>query len=73
MINEADWTRKYKSALLERNPLLQRRRIVEARNAMEIRSNETEVPWSEKKLIQRGLDILASLREVREVHQPHNF
>jgi hypothetical protein len=66
VITEFDWTRKYKSALLERNPILQKRRIVEARNAMTRRSSEIEVSLSERKLIHRALDILASLREVQE-------
>jgi hypothetical protein len=65
VITEFDWTRKYKSALLERNPILQRRRIVEARDAMTRRSSEIEVPSSERKLIHRALDILSSLREVQ--------
>jgi hypothetical protein len=70
VISEVDWTKKYKRALLERNPTLQIRRIKEARAAMAARRNEIATTSQERYVIDRALDILATLHESYAAEHP---
>jgi hypothetical protein len=60
---ECDWTRKYKQALLERNPTLQMHRVDEARKVLMARIGDITETAPERRMIDRALDVLATLRE----------
>jgi hypothetical protein len=59
--SEMDWTRKYKRALLERDPAQRMCRIHEAKDAMEARRTAIDSASQEGRVIDRAMDILASL------------
>lgn len=61
--NEVDWTRKYKRALLERDRSQRVRRIQEAKEAMTERRGTIDRESPERQVIDRAMDILATLRE----------
>jgi hypothetical protein len=63
VMSESEWTMKYKRALLERNPALRMNRIEDAHNAMAARRREIARTSPEKNVLDRALDILATLRE----------
>ena len=62
---EANWTDKYKQALLERNTALRMSRIEDAQRVMTERALEIPETSSEKQLLERAFGILAMLREAR--------
>jgi RNA polymerase-interacting CarD/CdnL/TRCF family regulator len=61
--NERDWTRKYKQALLERNPEHQILRVDEVQKMLMARIGEITETDPERRMIDRALDVLATLRE----------
>jgi hypothetical protein len=61
--SEVEWTRKYKRALLERDPSQRSRRIQEAKDAMAERRGAIGRESPERHVIDRAMDILGSLRE----------
>jgi hypothetical protein len=61
--NEGDWTRKYKQALLERNPKHQMLRVDEVQKMLMARIGEVRETDAERRMIDRALDVLATLRE----------
>ena len=61
--SEMEWTRKYKRALLERDPSQRMRRIQEAKDAMAARRGTIARESQERHVIDRAMDILATLRE----------
>ena len=61
--NEVEWTRKYKRALLERERSQRMRRIQEAKDAMAERRGAIDRESPERNVIDRAMDILATLRE----------
>jgi hypothetical protein len=63
VMSEIEWTMKYKRALLEKNPALRMNRIEEARDAMTARRKEIARTSPEKDVLDRALDILATLHE----------
>jgi hypothetical protein len=63
VIAECDWTRKYKQALLERNPALQMSRVDDARKVLMARIGEITETAPERRMIDRALDVLATLQE----------
>lgn len=64
MITEIEWTRKYKQALLEREPALRALRIEEAYELMTRRSSEIAKISPEQQVLRRALDILVTVRQV---------
>lgn len=64
-VTEADWTRVYKRALLERNPGLQMVRIEEARQMMRARSELLADYSLERQTIERALCILKTIGKAR--------
>jgi len=64
-ITEANWTKKYKQALLERNVTLRVSRIEDAQRVMAERALEIPETSSERRLLERAFGILAMLREAR--------
>ena len=58
---QADWIDKYKRALLERNPLLQASCIEDARTSMNSRMKELGNSCPESRIIERALEILATV------------
>lgn len=63
MTSEMEWTRKYKRALLERDRSQRTRRIQEANDAMATRRGALDPGSQERHVIDRAMDILATLRE----------
>lgn len=61
MTSEMEWTGKYKRALLEKDPAQRMRRIQEAKDAMEARRTTIDCASRERLVIDRAMDILASL------------
>jgi hypothetical protein len=61
--NEMEWTRKYKRALLERDPAQRVRRIREAKEAIAARKTAIDRECPERQVIDRAINILATLRE----------
>jgi len=60
---EIDWIRKYKEALLERQPALRALRIEEAYELMTRRRRELAKISPEQHVLNRALNILETLRE----------
>ena len=63
MTTEVEWIRKYKRALLEREPVLRAQRIEEAYELMTKRSGEIAKTSPEQRMLNRALDILVTVRE----------
>lgn len=63
MISQMEWTRKYKRALLERDRAQRARRIQEAKEAIAVRKTAIDRESPERHLIDRAMNILATLRE----------
>lgn len=68
MVTETAWTRKYKRALLERNPVVQISCIQEARHVMKARAKQLPEYSPERQTIERALSILSSICEARAIH-----
>jgi hypothetical protein len=62
-ISKARWTREYKRALLEINPLLRVIRIEYPHNMMSALMRQVPTGSPEHKALKRGLGILDTLRE----------
>lgn len=62
VISEAEWTAKYKRALLETNPLLRVLRIEDAHDAMTARTLDVPVVSREHEALERALGILDTFR-----------
>lgn len=63
MVAEIDWTRKYKRALLERNPVLQISLIHDACQLMKARSKQLPEYSLERRTIERARHILSTIRQ----------
>jgi len=57
-----DWERKYRVALMERNPALQQLRVEDAYQAVIRRMNETDDNGDEQHKLERAIDMLSLLR-----------
>ena len=60
---QLDWERKYRAALVERNPALQSLRIEEAYEAVLRRLNEIEQTCDERHKLDNAIDTLNRLRD----------
>ncbi|HEX8814759.1 MAG TPA: hypothetical protein VF753_04590 [Terriglobales bacterium] len=63
MISETEWANKYKSALLERNPVLLNSRIKNAREAIALRLMDPGVGSAERQALEHAVAILSSLED----------
>ena len=61
MTTQEEWTRKYKYALLQRNPVRQITCIQNARDAMLTRMGQLQEASSERRAITRALGVLANI------------
>ena len=63
LTSEMEWARKYKRALLETDRSQRMLRIQEAKDAMAERRGALDGESHERQLLDRAIDILATLRE----------
>lgn len=70
MTIQQEWTRKYKYALLQRNPVRQLTCIQNARHAMLTRMRQLQEASSERHAITRALEVLETIPVRRNVPGP---